>query len=323
MTENENGKTDARKRAEALISKRGFDWRGYDYETLVSDVVCDNDPELLREVLKIYVENGKNIEGQVYSGDVDNISAMELAFGEVELQKVLAEFGFEAFRPIPPSVHGSMDDGYDGYVKARENGVWALRQSVADVADLAYRMHQRDTPPREDSSLPYIVHPTAVVKMLNSWGFYDAKFPLVIALGWAHDLKEDTAVTDEEIVRAGGDFGARLLEGVNALTFTTYSQSHGENAAGEGGGESGADKAAYIRKVAAGDPEFLTVKIADRLCNARERSFSDPVRALRYLDKGAPLFGRIDSLENGANIRKTLESLYAELRRKAGIDDSE
>lgn len=183
---------------------------------------------------------------------------------------------------------------------------------VADVAALATEMHARDTPPRDGSGLPYIVHPTNVVKMLGNWGFNAGNAPLIVALGWAHDLKEDTSVTDDEIVHAGGPLGRQLLEGVNALTFITYADSHsGKSAMTDS--EEAALKAEYIKRVAQGNSEFLVVKMADRICNSIERAEVDPVRALKYLKKGEVLFARIGELVNGDKIKSTLDELYAEL----------
>lgn len=193
-------------------------------------------------------------------------------------------------------------------MKGKKNAGKDAEVVVANVAKLAYVMHARDTPPREGSGLPYVTHPARVVDLLKQWGFSESDDPLVIALGWAHDLKEDTGVTDGQIVEAGGAFGERLLSGVNALTFTT----HAENPAWSPE-EHDRRKADYLKKVAGGDSDFLVVKIADRLCNALERAETDPVRALGYLRKGEPLFARIGELARGDLIRSTLDSVRRRL----------
>lgn len=317
MKDSTEKKSDIRIRAEKRIEEFGFGPYGYDMETLTSSVICDHDPELLREVLKIQLENGEDIIYQVYAADDEGITGIKLAHYDREVQKVLAEFGFEAFRPVEPKTFGYDNEDYERFIQSTEDGTWDRKMDVFHVSIFACDMHQRDTGPREDSGLPYIVHPEDVVNMLISWGFYPDKEPAMVMLGWAHDLKEETAATDEEIVKAGKAYGERLLEGINALTFMTYAESHDASRPKESEEEYAKRKADYLRKIADGDPEFLIVKIADRICNAQERAKSDPERALRYLKKGAPLFERIDSLAKGDKIRRTLDKLLEELTAKS------
>ena len=98
--------------------------------------------------------------------------------------------------------------------------------------------------------LPYIVHPQAVVRMLLAWG--EPESSPAVAAAWGHDLLEDTAVTEAEIREAAGD---RVLAMIKLLTRP-----------------GGMEKSLYIRVVAErGDREVLLVKLADRICNSRDR----------------------------------------------------
>lgn len=163
---------------------------------------------------------------------------------------------------------------------------------IDNCKDLATRMHGRDTPPREGSGLPYISHPARVVDLLEQWGFGDE--PLAIALGWTHDLKEDTKVTDDEIVTAGMEVGRQLLEMVNVMTFK------------DSGDDYDTAKAKYIAGVAEHGGIPLAVKIADRLCNSLERAETAPKRARSYLKKGTPLFEHSSTLPHHEAIEKSI-----------------
>jgi ADP-ribosylglycohydrolase len=97
--------------------------------------------------------------------------------------------------------------------------------------------------------IPYITHPSAVVRELREWG--EAEDSPAIAIAWGHDLLEDTNASEEEILAAAGE---RVLKGIKLLTRPEDME-----------------KSLYIRAVAEkGDREALLVKLADRLCNSRD-----------------------------------------------------
>ena len=105
--------------------------------------------------------------------------------------------------------------------------------------------------------LPYIVHPRAVVEMLLAWG--EPEDSPAVAAAWGHDLLEDTEVDEAEIRAAAGD---RVLAMIEALTCRDASK-----------------KQEYLRNVAkCGDREVLLVKLADRICNSRDRVKLDGAR---------------------------------------------
>lgn len=117
--------------------------------------------------------------------------------------------------------------------------------------------------------VPYITHPAAVVARLRKWGVTDDE---TLAIAWGHDLLEDTQVTEEEILAAGG---AKVLDGVKALTHVK-----------------GEDKDAYLERLAAtGTREQIMVKCADRLCNVEDfRKIGRDEYACEYLAKAKKLF---------------------------------
>lgn len=139
---------------------------------------------------------------------------------------------------------------------------------------------------RDDGKTPYIVHPAAVVARLRRWGVDEANGEddvVSLAVAWGHDLLEDTAVREEEILAVGA-LGPRILEGVRLLTFKPSAET------GKGR-ERDQLKAAYVMGVAKNAPAvFLCVKIADRLCNTEDFLAGEGRRkALCYLQKGAEL----------------------------------
>ena len=91
--------------------------------------------------------------------------------------------------------------------------------------------------------VPYIEHPAAVVKQLREWGVGDDEFGCIAkAIGWGHDLIEETKVTRDQIVAAGGEFGERIYDGIKALSLDV--PNFPDNAPWDG------HKAAYIAKIA-------------------------------------------------------------------------
>lgn len=161
---------------------------------------------------------------------------------------------------------------------------------------LAERGHEGQL--RKDGRTPYIEHPRAVVALLRSWRVADGE---TLAVAWGHDLLEDTAVTEDEILAAAGPrHGAAVLAGIRTLTR---------------------DRAAWpvkrdwLQSLAetAGDRELL-VKCADRLCNTRDFvPLSGVARARSYLADGAAIIAAARRTAFAAPIAATLAALRAEL----------
>ena len=67
---------------------------------------------------------------------------------------------------------------------------------------LAARYHEKQVR-KGDIPLPYIVHPQAVVTALLEWG--ENLHSDAVAMGWGHDLLEDTTVSESEIIAASSE----------------------------------------------------------------------------------------------------------------------
>ena len=91
---------------------------------------------------------------------------------------------------------------------------------------------------------PYVEHLSAVVEVLEQFGFDDD----YVAAGWLHDVVEDTAATKADVEAA---FGARVAKLVSAVS---------------GGGDRAAHVASIYEKIAA-YPDAANVKLADRIAN--------------------------------------------------------
>ena len=306
----EHKQLDARERAEKLVAQRGLDWIGYDGENLVSDAICGEPPDVVRELLYIYKRSGRNPLAELYAGDKDGISGVSLALKNNAMKPVLEEFGVEVYRPnLLPGVPGPESDVYEIYREQVENGLWEKRVAVQRMATLAYERHKGVFRKPPDGR-PYIVHPQAVYEMLlKDWGFTEENDVVSLCVAWGHDLLEDARPEDrdsiaDDIVKAGGRWGDEVLAEVRTLSFIPP-----ENISD---GEYDALKAEYIRTVAdTASPGILAVKMADRLCNTLDFAKSDKDRARRYLEKGRCLFRRIDEIQRADSIRKTLEEVDA------------
>jgi len=150
---------------------------------------------------------------------------------------------------------------------------------------------------------PYIVHPAEVVMRLKRWGYTEEANPDVLAIGWGHDLLEDTAVTEDEILRLSN---ATVLEGIKTLTFKPPQ--------GIGDEEFDRLKADYIRGVAENAPlDVLAVKLADRICNSFDRlgtvTDAEKKKAKVTLEKAKDLMTRLDQLPCARAVQEDLNDL--------------
>lgn len=177
---------------------------------------------------------------------------------------------------------------------------------VASMEALARKWHDGQFR-KGPEHLPYIVHPEAVVKQLESWGFSAEKNPIVLAIGWGHDLFEDTLVTKSEVMEVCGIAGPDVVSGITWLSFNPSNWPKAESQEEA--------KAMYITNLAENAPtEILAVKLADRLCNIRDfvrlcGERSDKVKS--YYLKAKPLFNNIKRLpeELQRAVEQTFESI--------------
>jgi (p)ppGpp synthase/HD superfamily hydrolase len=177
---------------------------------------------------------------------------------------------------------------------------------VTNMETLARKWHEGQFR-KGPKHLPYIVHPEAVVKQLKSWGYSDELDPIVLAIGWGHDLFEDTAVTVQEVMEACGSTGQEVVSGIKWLTFnqSDWSEAKSKEKA----------KAMYIANVANNAPiDILAVKLADRLCNIRDfielhGEGSEKVKS--YYQKAELLFNNIKRLPEKLQraVSQTLEDV--------------
>ena len=131
---------------------------------------------------------------------------------------------------------------------------------IEKAVRLATKMHEGQ---KRKSGDPYIVHPLAVMKILQDWKMDE---DTVIA-GVLHDTVEDTGLTLEEIKREFGETVAFLVDGVTKLgkaregmrDIDTYLPQTKDN---------------LLRLLIAtgSDIRVLIIKLADRLHNLRTLS---------------------------------------------------
>ena len=182
---------------------------------------------------------------------------------------------------------------------------------VIHMEYLAWKWHEGQFR-RGPGKMPYREHPKAVVEMLRRWGFNNAEDPLTLAVAWGHDLLEDTKIPESEFDFGGGQ---QALAGVRMLTFRPERRMTDE--------EYDRAKADYIRQIAEKAPaEIVVVKIADRLCNTLDFLKSDSKHAMKYLEKGAALFTRLDNdstIKHRGAIRNTYERIKIMINGKYAI----
>ena len=190
----------------------------------------------------------------------------------------------------------------------------ALRVLEAlDVVDrlhvIADVLHGMDTPPRRGiGRFPYITHPQAVVRQLEQWGYTNADDPVTLAVGWGHDLFEDTRLRDNTgilltLAGTAKDEMRKVIAGIRTLSFLPEAGLTDE--------EYVSQKRAYIADVAANAPaSVLVVKMADRLCNTRDFLAGGDPHTKMYLDEGKCLFERLSETKHP----QLVETALAEVR---------
>ena len=292
----------ARQRAEALSNGHGVAWRGYDGENLMSLAAEFKEPELLREMMRLYKEKGYDPVAALQKGDNDGITGMSIALDVPDLRPVLEEFGVECFRPkLLPAIPPEWSDVYDAYKTEVSNGTWAKREMIQALASAAYDLHKAGKTPfrKKPDGRPYIVHPQAVVRLLEKWGYNEVSDFVTIAVGWGHDLIEETvdAAATEAAIRKAIFADVRLADevvaGIRALSFAAP-ETDPEKTQDENNAIYDAAKREYILNIARTAPiNVLVVKMADRLCNTMDFLEAGNPWAKNYLEQGRCLFERM------------------------------
>ena len=127
-----------------------------------------------------------------------------------------------------------------------------------------------------EGNVPYIVHPQAVAETLTGWGEKPAADSVKTA--WGHDLLEDTAVSESEILAVSNE---HVLNCIKMLTKPD-----------------GVKKSNYLQGVAdSGIRDVLLVKIADRNCNSRDFvKLKNALYALQYMHEADALIPALEKL---------------------------
>ncbi len=172
---------------------------------------------------------------------------------------------------------------------------------VTNMEALARKWHDEQFR-KGPEHLPYIVHPEAVVDQLKSWGYSAEHDPIVLAVGWGHDLFEDTTIPAIEVLKACGLSGPEVISGIAWLTFCRDNWPEAES--------KDKAKALYIEHVARfAPPDILAVKLADRLCNLRDFAKLHGKRS----EKVRSYYWEAETLFN--NIRRLPEKLQQIVRQ--------
>ncbi|MCH5148245.1 MAG: bifunctional (p)ppGpp synthetase/guanosine-3',5'-bis(diphosphate) 3'-pyrophosphohydrolase [Clostridiales bacterium] len=151
---------------------------------------------------------------------------------------------------------------------------------LMEAYNYAEEMHRGQ---KRASGEPYFTHPCAVAEILVDLGL-DAPS---VAAAFLHDLIEDTAATEEDILKRFGKEILTLVDGVTKLDKIKY-QTHEE------------EDAENFRKIfvaMANDVRVIIIKLADRLHNMRSLNFLSIERQQRIaketLEIFTPLAGRL------------------------------
>ncbi len=170
---------------------------------------------------------------------------------------------------------------------------------------LAQKWHEGQfrRPVEGEPPVPYFRHPEAVVRNLLEWG--EPEESAAVSVAWGHDLLEDTAVPEADILAASNP---EVLEGIRFLTCPKDTDKH-----------------LYLQKVArCGSRDMILVKLSDRIGNSRDFVKSEGVlRAFRYLHAADCIFEAAQKLPQDtviANAIAAWEELDKNLREDARHD---
>ncbi len=128
-----------------------------------------------------------------------------------------------------------------------------MNDLVERAKKFAAAAHESIDQRRKYTGAPYIVHPEAVSKTVESV----TDDPEMIAAAWLHDVVEDTPISIEEIQE---EFGATVAALVDDLT----------DVAEKSDGNRATRKAIYRAHTAKADPRAKTVKLADIIDNVSD-----------------------------------------------------
>lgn len=188
---------------------------------------------------------------------------------------------------------------------------------LGKLARTAHELHKSGKTPyrHKPDGRPYIVHPAAVVELLGEWGYTAREDFVTIAVGWGHDLIEETVdrVATERSIREALAPDDRLADevvnGIRRLSFEPPAddpmKSDAENRIAYDVAKKG-----YVQEIADEAPiRILVVKMADRLCNTRDFVKAGNPWAKGYLELGLCLFDRMGEAKNPQAIERALNEV--------------
>lgn len=192
-----------------------------------------------------------------------------------------------------------------------------IKQAIA-IATKAHEGQFRKT------GEPYIIHPLAVMKLLEEWNMDED----TIVAGILHDTVEDTELTLKEIEETFGKDVAFLVNGVTKLSKARAGMKDLDEYLPETG-----DNLLKLLIATGQDIRVLIIKLADRLHNLRTLGAQPPEKqkkiALESLEVFAPLADRLQMGRVRVEIEETsfkyvnprryeeLKNLTAERLKKA------
>ncbi len=118
---------------------------------------------------------------------------------------------------------------------------------VEKAREIATKAHEGQV--RKSDGSPYIHHPVAVAELLEEAGFNDE----VVAAGLAHDVLEDTAVTEAELRSQLGEAVVDIVLGVSEDKTLEWEER----------------KKQYIQTVINASEAVKAVSVADKIHNAQ------------------------------------------------------
>jgi len=214
----------------------------------------------------------------------------------------------DLFETVEPTEEGGFDHqpsvGFD--IEAFEHsrsvvtlGANADETLLQKAREYALEAHEGQL--RRYTSEPYWKHLAEVAGLVATSRY---RTPRALALAWLHDTVEDTSVTLRDIER---HFGDSIADGVRCLTGSANPKITRE-----------ARKRRDRQRLAAGDAEVHTVKLADIASNLASIGQFDPDFALGgYLEEKRLEVGALSQGDLG--LKKMVRALWFEARRVARL----
>lgn len=162
-----------------------------------------------------------------------------------------------------------------------------LNPDIEKAHSFAKACHRKQL--RKYSGTPYIEHPVAVARIVNSLGYDDH----VVIAALLHDVVEDCGITLEEITNLFGEKVSRLVEMVTDVSKPSD-------------GNREVRKELDRQHIAKADHEGQTIKLADLIHNTMSIAVKDKKFAKIYLEEKKRL---LSVLGKGNNVLFVMASI--------------